>query len=110
MTLLITKSEEPTSSVAASATTSTAAAGVCTTNADWDGVTPFCDAGTCVATNPNVECSTKSEYNNLYGGEAPFWSAAGNCIGYRSDGDCYGENPYCDNDFYTDLILGRRRL
>ena len=72
MTLLITTSEEPTSSVAASATTSTAAAGVCTTNADWDGVTPFCDAGTCVATNPNVECSTKSEYNNLYGGEAPF--------------------------------------
>lgn len=46
-----------------------------------------------VATGPNVECSTNSECNDLYGGDAPFWSAAGNCIGCRSDANCYGETP-----------------
>ncbi|KAH7197926.1 uncharacterized protein B0J16DRAFT_30274 [Fusarium flagelliforme] len=100
-TLLTTTTEEPTSSVAASATTSAAAA-ECTTNADCDGATPFCDAGTCVATDPNVECSTNSECLILYGGDAPFCSTSGNCIGCRGDGDCYGETPYCDNDFCDD--------
>ncbi|KAF5621827.1 hypothetical protein F52700_10699 [Fusarium sp. NRRL 52700] len=114
-TLLITTTGEPTSSAAASATTSAAAAVECTTHADCDGATPFCDAGTCVATDPNAECSTNAECNLLYGGDAPFCSAAGNCIGCRGDGDCYGETPYCDNNFCNDLTghqsggFGRRR-
>ncbi|CVK91108.1 uncharacterized protein FMAN_09254 [Fusarium mangiferae] len=110
-TLLITTTEETTSSVAASATTSAAAAVECSTNADCDGATPFCDAGTCVATDPNAECSTNADCNALHGGDAPFCSTAGNCIGCRGDGDCYGETPYCDNDFCTDYVgLGGRRL
>ncbi|KAG5766707.1 hypothetical protein H9Q69_007531 [Fusarium xylarioides] len=103
-TFLITTTEEPTSSAAASATTSAAAAVECTTNADCDGATPFCDAGTCVATDPNAECSTNAECTALYGGDAPFCSAAGNCIGCRGDGDCYGETPYCDDNFCNDYI------
>ncbi|KAJ4131733.1 hypothetical protein NW768_005930, partial [Fusarium equiseti] len=89
-TLLITTVEEPTSSVAA---TTSAAAVECTTNADCDGATPFCDAGTCVATDPDVECSIDAECTNIHGGDAPFCSAAGNCIECRGDGDCYGETP-----------------
>ncbi|CAG7564962.1 unnamed protein product [Fusarium equiseti] len=102
-TRLLTTTEEPTSSVAASVTTS-ATAVECTTNADCDGATPFCDAGTGVATDPNVECSTNSECLILHGGDAPFCSAAGNCIGRHGDGDCYGEIPYCDNDFCNDVV------
>ncbi|PNP82462.1 hypothetical protein FNYG_04171 [Fusarium nygamai] len=89
-TLLTTTTEEPTSSAAASATTSVAVVVECTTDADCDGATPFCNAGTCVATYPNVECSTNAQCNDLRGGDAPFCSAAGNCIGCRGDGDCYG--------------------
>ncbi|KAF4414665.1 hypothetical protein FACUT_14081 [Fusarium acutatum] len=92
-TLLTTTTEEPRSSAAASATTSAAAAVECTTNTDCDGATPFCDAGTCVATDPNVECSTSAECTALHGGDAPFCSPAGNCIGCRGDRDCYGETP-----------------
>ncbi|KAJ3519448.1 hypothetical protein NM208_g14122 [Fusarium decemcellulare] len=48
-----------TSSTTEATTTTTSAAGPnpdeCTTDADCDGATPFCDAGTCVATNPNAE-------------------------------------------------------
>ncbi|KAF5655224.1 hypothetical protein FCIRC_13914 [Fusarium circinatum] len=104
MTLLTTTSEEPTSSAATSATTSAASSVECTTNADCDGATPFCDAGTCVATDPNVECSTNAECNALHGGSAPFCSSAGNCIGCRGDGDCYGETPYCDDNFCNDVV------
>ncbi|KAF5247177.1 hypothetical protein FANTH_6560 [Fusarium anthophilum] len=103
-TLLTTTTEEPTSSAATSATTSAASSVECTTNADCDGATPFCDAGTCVATDPNVECSTNAECNALHGGSAPFCSAAGNCIGCRGDGDCYGETPYCDDNFCNDVV------
>ncbi|KAH7236919.1 uncharacterized protein BKA55DRAFT_578776 [Fusarium redolens] len=98
-----TTTEEPTSTVAASTTTS-AAVPECATNADCDGATPFCDVGTCVATDPNAECSTNADCNALHGSSAPFCTSAGNCVGCRGDGDCYGETPYCDGGFCNDYI------
>ncbi|KAF5611255.1 uncharacterized protein FSUBG_2360 [Fusarium subglutinans] len=76
-TLLTTTTEEPTSSAATSATTSAAS---------------------------SVECTTNAECNALHGGSAPFCSSAGNCIGCRGDGDCYGETPYCDDNFCNDVV------